>query len=242
MAISKDASTPVAVSKLGSTSATAVTAGFSPPAGSLVVIAVGIGYSTNTTTGPTVTVKDSLANAYAAGPAAYDGNFDGSYLFTHYYASAPGSVTVTATRAVALGASLFEVLTWVLDGAASSQGGAGSNSTHATTQVTAIEGSITTTQGGSWTVVTAAVGNQVSTFTAVACSNDYTEDDTTDSASGVGGHAVTGTPGTVAAMGWTVATASFFAWAALEILPAAGVAAVKPCLFNRQAIVTAATR
>ena len=93
-----DASTPAAVDTTGSTSLTVATASFSPPANSTVVVGFGIEFDTGETSAPTVSCADSLSNSYGAGPSAYDGQAGGCWLFSHYYASAPGSITVTVTR------------------------------------------------------------------------------------------------------------------------------------------------
>jgi len=220
LTILQDASTPAPVDNTVSTAGTAVTASFSPPANSMVVIVVNIGYLANTTTGPTVTCADSLANSYTAGPAAYDGQFAGSYQFSHFYSSAPGAITVTVTRTVALGQSNFEVVPYVLTGANSSQAGQGTANGTGTTG--AFTKSVTTTATGSWTCVGLAVGNVMTgTPTGVGVTTDHSFNDGTDLVSGAAGHAITGSPGATT-LGWTWTSNSDFAWTALEILPAAG--------------------
>src|SRR5579859_3262150 len=146
--INKDASSPAEVKLSNSTSGTAVTASFSPPAATDVVVEVSVQYDSNTPTGPAVTVKDSGNTSFTAGPSAYDGSAAGTYIFSHYYSSAPGSITVTATRTGATGAAMFDVKTRVLTGAASSQSGAASASAHATSG-TSLTHSITPTAVGS---------------------------------------------------------------------------------------------
>jgi len=220
MAIALDGSTPVAVDHAGSTSSTAVTASFSPPAGSIVVIAVNIGFSATTATGPTVTCKDSLSNTYAAGPSAYDTFLAGAYIFTYFYVSAPGSITVTVTRSLT-GTALFEIVPYVLTGAGSSQAGAGSASTYVSTATgTTVDHSITSTVSGSWVIVSAGLGNnETGAPTPVNVTTKHYYNDTSDFTSGMSGYAVTGTAGPET-LGWTVTpTNTDYAWAALEILP-----------------------
>jgi len=215
VAITLDGSTPAAVDNIASTSATAVTASFSPPAGSMVVIVVNVSFA-GIPASITVTVTDSASTAYTAGPAKWDTRFEYSGIFTHQYASAPGSVTVTATRS-ATGSALFQVVPYVLDGTAASQSGAASQTSSSTSNVTAVEASVTTTVTGSWVITGAGVDNE-NTYTPVALSTDHAANDGTDSVSAAAGHAVTGTPGATT-IGWTISGASNFALAALEILP-----------------------
>jgi hypothetical protein len=222
MAIVLDGSTPAAADATSSTSGTQVTASFSPPAGALVVVAVNLGYDVHPASGPTITVADSLGNSYASGPWAWDGQWEGAYLFSFPYTSAPGSITVTATRTVSTGAALFEVVTWVLTGTGS-QAGAGTGFLPNSTSVTAFTSSITTTATGSWTVVSAAIA-WVQSLTPVSVTTDHAFTNSTDGETGVTGHAVTGTPG-AATLGWTGTVSGPFAWAALEILPSPGTSA-----------------
>lgn len=217
--ISKDASAPAAVLKANSTAGTETTASFSPPAGSLVVIAENIVYNRNTTSGPVITAKDSHNSSYAAGPSVYDNAAEGTYVFSRYYAAAPGATTVTVTRTVKTGAAMLELDTWVLDGAAASQAGAAS-ATHFAHGVTSCTSSVTTTTAGSWALTAAAAGSS-ETLTASGLTSDHVQADPSDGASSGAGHAVTGTPGAETA-GWTGPSSTYYSWAALEVLPAAG--------------------
>jgi hypothetical protein len=214
--ITRDSSTPAPVLKTNSTATTITTAAFSPPAGSYVIVALDTVYNHNTATSPTVTAKDSLNMSYAAGPHAYDGAAEGSFVFSHYYATAPGSVTVTITRSGQTGAAMLEMDAWVYDGAASSQAGAATktNTSHSSSSYTAV---ITTTQSNSMVVAAAAVGTN-ETLTAHNVVNDHIQGDVNDGASSGAGHAVTGTPG-AETLGWTGST-TFFSVAELEVLPA----------------------
>jgi hypothetical protein len=210
-----DGSTPANVQLANSVSTTATTASFSPPAGSLVAIAVVICFDANTPTGPTVTCADSLGNSFTAGPSAYDGAAEGTYQFTRYYAAAPGSITVTATRSVSTGAALFFVKTWVLTGAKASQAGAASASAH-NTSGTSFAGAITPTATGSWVLASAAIGsNQLPVASGLTTDTSWQSGG--DGTTAVAGHVVTGTPA-AETIGWT-GTSAFWSWAALEILP-----------------------
>lgn len=216
MAIALSGTTPAAVDLAASTSATAVTASFSPPAGSLVAVGVALGYTGGGP--PTVTVADSLANSYAAGPSGNDAVRVMSFMFSYYYAAAPGSVTVTATRAGNTTSALFEVVPWVLTGAAASQAGAASSFQAGTSSGT-VEKSLTATATGSWVLVTVCMASTEASFTPAGLSTDHSDSEATDVVAAAAGHAVTVAPG-AATLGWTVPTATTFAWSALEILPA----------------------
>lgn len=235
MPILQDASTPAAVDNVASVAGTAATASFTPPANSLVVIVANIGYLTNAGSGPTVTCADSLANSYTAAPAAsWDGQFAGVYIFSHFYVASPGAITVTVTRTVQLGSALFELVPYVLTGANSSQAGAGSATFSAGSG--AFSHAITTTATGSWTLTGLSVGNtETGTPSPIGgLTTDHFFNDTSDIVAATAGHVATVTPGATT-LGWTWASSSDFAWAALEILPAAGGAAT-PALADKAAV------
>ena len=232
MAISQDASTPGSPTGVtNSTSATFASGSFSPPAGSLVVVLVGIGQGASTGTGPTVTVADSGSVSYAAGPTIWDTRFSGAWIFSHYYAAAPGSITVTATRTTT-GAAGLGIYPIVLDGAAASQTGAATGTADATAcNTTNLTGSITTTTPGSWVLIACGDDNN-DTPTAAALTTDLGDlPDTTDLTAVFFGKqtSATSTPGATT-LGWTVGTNTGFAWAALEILPASTPAAWSPLI------------
>ena len=222
MAITVDGSTPAAVDHVTSTALTAVTASFSPPAGSLVAVCVNISYFPGGTA--SVTVKDSLSNSYTAGPHAFDADsYEYSGIFTCYYASAPGSITVTATRTSGTNGELLEVVTQVLDGAASSQSGAASSSTSGTTGST-YDHSFTPTTPGSFVLVSVSVSGETGTWTPAGVTGIHQELDATDVCAGLTGYYQTpSSPPTPSAvtLGWTVSGSPSWSWswAALEILP-----------------------
>lgn len=226
MAITLDGSTPAAVNTQSDTSTTNVTASFSPPAGSMVVIAVAMAYNGQPTSIVT-TCKDSLNNSYTAGPNVFDLDFSYSAIFTHIYTTAPGSITVTVTRS-GTGSniqSLFSLTPYVLDNVKSSQSGAASNTAISGGSTTGT-GTITPTAQGSWVIIVLAVGNSGQTFTASGgpslTSDNSVPNDTSDFAACDIGHFVT-TSGEVSVSqtsGWTYTSSADFSWAALEILPA----------------------
>ena len=212
----KDPSTPAAVDVTGTTSATVVTGSFSPPAGSWVTVTVGIELDSGGSS-PAVTVADSLSNAYTAGPAVYDAQAGWTGQFRYYYASAPGSITVTATRTVNLGAALLQIVTYVLADAAVSGQPAGVS--HAGTSSATNTSSITTTVTGSFVTVSNTVDSTEASFTPSGISTQHALSSSGDTGSCMSGYVNTGTPGATT-LGWTVPTAQLWAWAAWELLPA----------------------
>lgn len=236
--ITNDASAPPMVQLSNSTAPSATSASFSPPAGSDVLVEVSLDYDSNTPTGPSVTVADSGGTAFTAGPSAYDGAAEGSYVFSHYYATAPGAVTVTATRSgTALSgkaartrsstttASLFAVNTRVLAGAAASQSGAASASGHGTSG-TSLTTPVTTTAAGSDVEAVVTEGSTQS-LSASGLATDSQWNDANDGSSTAAGHAKTVTPG-AKTVGWTVGSSTYWALAALEVLPSGSCGGTAP--------------
>jgi hypothetical protein len=219
--IAADASAPPVIDSAANASLTATTASFSPPAGSLVLVAVVIGL-TGTSATMTMSVADSIPNSYTAGPFIWAFSANGVWYFQRYYASAPGAITVKATRSVA-STGLFSVKTMVLTGAAASQAGAAAPAGTSGNSTT-MTGSITPTQIGSWAF--AATSSNSAAATASGVTDDHNVHDGTDGCTATLGHAVTAalSPETI---GWTSATA-FWAWAAWEILPAAAPSGLIP--------------
>jgi len=229
MGIALDGSTPAVIDDIGTSSATEVTASFSPPAKSLVVVVVNLVYAAGMPwSSEPLTVSDSLSNSYAAGPIAQDPSYYSatSGIFTNYYASAPGSITLTVTRnPPTLYPALFEVVTYVLTGARASQSGAGSAATYISSPSSGVVYSnITVTSGSSWVIVGAAVEDVSSTISGSPSGVGGTtvedhQNETTDYAASVVGHA-TGASGSTA-LGWTWDSITYpFSWAALEVLSA----------------------
>ena len=175
MAIAIDASTPAAVNLAASVSLTATTASFSPPAGSLVLVMVAIGLQGSAA--ETVTVADSGSVSYTAGPLEYAFSANGVFFFQQYYASAPGSITVTATRSSA-SAGNFALVTEVLTGAAASQTGAAAPAGVSGASTTPMTSAITPTVTGS--LVFAATSSNALSGTASGLSDLFNVHDGTD--------------------------------------------------------------
>jgi hypothetical protein len=221
--VTQDPSTPAAVDATGSVSATVVTASFSPPAGSLAVVTVNIGFAATQATAPNVSVADSAGNTYTPGPGVYDGVFDGTWHFTWYYAAAPGAVTVTATRDQTA-AALYELYPRVLAGAATSQAAAAAAAASSGTPITTgslAGGTITPAAAGSLLVVGACIGaTENAWLPAGGVGTDLTHQDTTDGIQSFNGHLIAGPH--PAAPGWKpLSNAAEYSWAALEVLAAA---------------------
>lgn len=172
MAVALDGSTPawsatIGGTNLGSSHAsgpfTQISASFSPPSGSLVAVLVAVtcnGSRNYTTTG--LTCADSNSVSYLLSPAVIAPGSSGSYytalaIFTNYYASAPGVITVSVILAPsqAAGGAGLNIDVQVLDGAAASQAGAG-YAVAALGSTASCTDSITTTTTGSWVLIAAA--------------------------------------------------------------------------------------
>lgn len=169
MAIAENASTPAIVTGTGTGALT--TASFSPPAGSLLVALVGGGWSNGRIT---VAMSDSVSGAWQPAVIANDIGGNGVYGFAavyyRYLASAPGSMTVTATYSgfSGSGAGGRQLAVRVLTGAASVQGGATAKTT-LSTSMSSLTTSITTTTAGS--VVYGAADDARSAETMAASAN-----------------------------------------------------------------------
>jgi hypothetical protein len=192
------------------------TASFSPPAGSLLEVMVDALHS-----GVTVTLSDSKAGTYTAGPHIQGTTQAGSiYFFQRYLPGAPGPMTVTASQSGSTLATLT-LAVQVLDNAAQLQTGAASAT--ATGSGTSQSGSLTTTHTGSW--VYAVMGNGDATETVTPLSTTSNVDVWNDSSqsgnlAAMGRSAsATGTPAAIN-LGWTGNLPDSFVWAAQEVLPA----------------------
>jgi hypothetical protein len=231
VAISKDSSTPPAPTEFTGASSAANTSGsFTPPAGALVVFLAGVAY-TFSGGGGTITAADSHGASYTAGPQLFDTDVAFSAVFSHYYSSAPGATTVTATLSDTSAAFGCAIWPYVLDGAAANQSLAASASADSTSGST-ITLSITTTVPGSTVLLVASVGDSGLTFTPNAATTTLaTWNDTADEVSFVFGQmtAPTVTPGPVT-LGWTDGTAADWSLVALEILPSRAAAPPAPQL------------
>lgn len=228
MAIAEDGSTPAVVTASANSTGVITTASFSPPANSLLVVMVNVGFASAGSGIASVTISDSVSGTYTAGPFLGDSAADNSGIWFRFLSSAPGSITVTATNSNHPAAG-YQLAVRVLTGAASSQGagaGAGSATHTGTPATTAVTSAITTTVTGS-AVYVAACGNAGDTFTAAAATtliSNFT-DGTDAEVLGAGrATSLTGSPGSTT-LGFTSSGTVKFSWVALEILPSTGTTA-----------------
>lgn len=150
MAVAIDASTP-AVKSSTATTTPETTAAFSPPAGSLLVALVGLGFGTSAAN--SITISSTIAGNPAWTVAAEaigttTGDFGIARIYYLYLSTAPGSITVSGAY-TAIGAGTYlnvQVLT-------------GANSL----QPAGVSGSVTSssTTSGEISVTTTAVGSMV---------------------------------------------------------------------------------
>lgn len=219
MAISLDASTPASpTTASGSTSTVLTTGSFSPPANSMCVVMVNIGYSP-TGSNPSPTVNDSNNNTYTSAVSVFDTTYDYTGLFYFFYTNAPGSVTITVTRGTSTRCS-WSVYPYVLDGASSVIGAHASTSS--SSSGTTFTGSITTTTSGSWVLLNTTIGTGSITLSANGSTTTVGSfQSSSDGETLYQGKqtSATGTPGATT-LGWTGSGGSGdFAWTALEIIP-----------------------
>ena len=213
--ITVDPATPAAVrSKYGVSSVS--TAGFSPPAGSLLEVVVNA--LQGAPGGDTVTVTDSKGDVFTAGPhIAATKAPNSSWFFQFYESSAPGSLTVTAHQA---GSNLgtLQLAVQVLDGAAATQSGAAAGTFNGTTGTKAQTHALTNTQAGSWLYVAVGNGDSGSALTPVAgqANVDVWLDPSSGNDGAVGRLPTTGTGPQL--VGWTASQSDPFEWAAQEVL------------------------
>lgn len=207
---------------IGVTAPSATQAAISPPAGSMGVALVEVGYSTvSSSDAPAVTVSDSAGNTWTPGPAVFDTTSEWAGIYYHYYPAAPGSITVTAANSdAAHGNSGINLDTRVATGAAAVPGARAT--AFSATAVTANTGSITTTTPGSLVLMALSSGSGTAGYTPNSATiTGAGEQDATDGATYLPARAAnrTTTPGSLT-LGYTSSVAATYAWAALEILPA----------------------
>lgn len=214
--ILNDSSAPARVEKNNSTATTATTASFSPPAGSEVLVQVSVGNDSGGSTAPSVTEQDSSGTSYTAGPSSWDGAGEGSYTFTHYYATAPGSITVTSTRS-RTDTAMYSENTRVLTGVAASQAGAVSGTAHGNGTSTETKTLTPTAIKSDVEVVTTEANTPALTSSGLATDSSWYS--AYDGEATVSGHQKT-TALASETVGWHAASASNWALSALEVLPA----------------------
>lgn len=215
MPIAQDASTP-SPSHLSTTpGGVAVSASFSPPSNSLVVIAVvwmfgGLGSHPST-----LSVADSLANAYTKGVELDNIQETTTAIYTHYYVSAPGSITITVTCSSNANAAA-ELVPLVLTGCNASQAAAAFANDNDDGNLL-----ITTTTPGSWVITCAGAPNNTRVPTADVT---LTQLDFFSDVANTGNQAATGkvtVPTSVPGRTWTGWKSNMAQAVALEVLPAA---------------------
>jgi len=221
--IYEDASTPQTAYQSALTGGVISSPVFSPPAGALLEITVGVVNATSATTAA-ITISDSVSGSYTTGPFAYDTQYESSGIWYRYLSSAPGPITVTATNSNTATQGM-QLAVRVVMNAASSQAGAGSASVHSATGVTISTGSVTTTAAGSWVYLQATNGKASPGLQpAAATTVTITEfDDSNDGGSFIAGRqaSATVTPGATT-LGWDSVAQTKAQWFTdmLRIVPA----------------------
>lgn len=213
---------------------------FTPPANSLVVASVAAGWSGATQA--VISLSDSGSHSWsnpikATGTSSNGGT---ASIFTSYFATSPGSITVSAAYSGFSSGSGGEYMSiWVLMGAKASQAGAGTASKLTTT---GLDGTfpITTTKQGSWVFGISDDSTNAATWTpAAGVSNDPQYNDATDSITAVAWYSTTiPSPGAWTMGGTWAANGSSnhtTQQCALEILPADDLP-LRPVIMFTQAV------
>lgn len=223
MAIAIDASSPPVATASANTTSTIVTASFTPPAGSLLVVAAAIGYNGSTTSTP-FTISDSLSGTWQqdAVEAPSSGGLPKAQICSRLIGSSAAMTVTLTTDTLQKGKNLT---VWVLTGAASSSWKGGSN-----VSTTTLDGSITTTVTGSLVFLAGAIDANATLTADARTTTTQNFTDATDNLQLLTGHATsaTGTPGATT-LGWT-GTLTSPSWAAVEYLQAVAVARPQPLL------------
>lgn len=207
----------------------ATTAAFSPLASSLVVVLVGGGYAPASTT-TDCTLTDSGSHTWTLAAKCHQaraGTSSGGVaaIYYSYFASAPGSITLTAAYTNLAGGRL--VAARCLTNAASSQAGAATatQSWGGSTLTNSDTCAITTTTTGSlvYGITNSAESNYTLTLNGSSTAAGTAYNDATDliALAGFKAAAATGTPGVLTLGGtWSGGTSSNIAL--FEVLPASG--------------------
>lgn len=217
MAVSIDASAPSTnpATATANTTATLVTASFTPPANTLIVVTANIGYNGNTTSTP-FTISDSRSGTWNvdASEAPASGGVPKTMICSQWNTTASAMTITLTTDTLEKGKQLT---IYVLDGTATASWKGGT-----AVSTTTLDGSVTTTITGSLVIVAACYDTEPITFTADARTTTKTNTtDTTDGLQMLTGHATatTVTPGATT-LGWTHSTGTAASsYAAVEYLP-----------------------
>jgi hypothetical protein len=202
-----------------------VSASFTPPALSLVVVMAAAGWSGATQV--SIACSDSGSHTWSNPVKAQGTSSNGgaAYIFESYFATSPGAITISLAFSgfsSGSGGMFGDIL--VVPGAAANQSGAGVGSKIATT---GLDGtfSLTTTKTNSWIFGASDDATNGATWTPNSSTHQDTQwNDTTDNVTMTGWYVLTSTPGaytiggTWAANGTSNHTTN---QCAVEILPAA---------------------
>lgn len=222
MAISEDlTNTPAPTLATVSNSTTIASSSFSPQAGTLVQVLVNIGYASSGGGADTWTMKDSLSNTYTQKAIKGINGEISCAQFQFYYAAAPGSITVTATRNNSVAAGVMVAPRCIL-GANPTQTSA-ATAINTGTSSTAANFAITPTTVGSWIYLSSSNWD-ADTWTALANTTTIsTNKDTGDGVTNTCGRLTAAVASlTATTLGWTTGAAADLCWSAVEILPASG--------------------
>jgi hypothetical protein len=231
MAIAEDASSPATVTAAASSSAL-TTASFSPPAGSLLIALASFGPLSGTCT---LSVSDSGSHTWTLGKRQNATGVPTSEVWWTYLASAPGSITVTATPTNGGAGQLLTVR--VLTGCSPTQTGATGSTSGVTPTV-----SVTTTQAGSW--VYGVLGDNATAQAQLTANANtsviswFQDTSEVETYSSFKGAASTSSPGATT-FGFTTGNSDTYEIAAMEVLPAAAI--FPQPVIVRQAVRRAAT-
>lgn len=190
--------------------ATVTSNSFSPPAQSLVIVLVSHG---NVTTNTTVTSSPSVTWTNAA---QISQSFDSSNagIFYHYYATAPGAITVTTAATSA--ANFFQDIRVILGANATQPGVTG---TTAVSSSTVFNKSVTTTKPMSLVYGLATYHSFATTLTPVAGFTTLNTNNINPTAYDASGSRIVTSPAATT-VGWTNGGASDGSICFVEFLPA----------------------
>lgn len=214
MAIAEDVSTPTVTRGTHGTSTTCVSASFSPPAGSLLIVQAVIGWD-STGANPTLSCSDSVGGTYSTGITTKNATNPVSQgtIFYRYLASAPGAMTVTATSSSAASKSM-QLGVRVVTGASATIGAVASSTT------AAIGNLVTTTVGSRVYCIGGAGLNGTMTPNANTTNIDAWNDTVSGDTLLIGrSTSLTVTPASTA-FGWNPPASVI--WGAVEVLPDLG--------------------
>jgi hypothetical protein len=219
MAIAEDASTPPVVTLTGDTTGIAATASFTPPANSLLVAILNVGYSGVHI--PGMTISDSAGGTWTLGAVADISNGH-SWIWYQYCVTSPGAITVTTTDTETVSAGR-QLAVRVLTGAHRRQGRGSGATSQAITQGSGTGFHLNNAEQytGAWAYI-ASVQNTTETLTPTAATTTISDlADATDTEHLAIGRKTTpaSAPGGNVDLGWNGTTSVTSTFVALEIIP-----------------------